>query len=33
LAEIQGDLVEQRSFLEWEKLALQAKWDEEKAQL
>jgi hypothetical protein len=33
LAQVQGDLVEQRSAAEQEKLALQAKWDEEKSQL
>jgi hypothetical protein len=33
LAQVQGDLVEQRSTAERENLALQAKWDEEKSQL
>jgi hypothetical protein len=33
LAQVQGDLVEQCSAAEREKLALQAKWNEEKAQL
>jgi hypothetical protein len=33
LAQVQGDLVEQRSTAEWENLSLQAKWDEEKSQL
>jgi hypothetical protein len=33
LAQVQGDLIEQRSTAERENLSLQAKWDEEKAQL
>jgi hypothetical protein len=33
LAQVQGDLVEQCSTAEWENISLQAKWDEEKAQL
>jgi predicted nucleic acid-binding protein len=33
LAQVQGDLVEQRSTAKWENISLQEKWDEEKAQL
>jgi hypothetical protein len=33
LAQVHEDLVEQRSVAEWENISLQAKWDEEKAQL
>jgi hypothetical protein len=33
LAQVQKDLEEKRSAAEWENLALQVKWDEEKAQL
>jgi hypothetical protein len=33
LTQVQGVLVEQRSAAEWENISLQAKWDEEKAQL
>jgi hypothetical protein len=33
LTQVQGDLIEQPSTVEWEKLALQAKWDEEKSEL
>jgi hypothetical protein len=33
LVQAQGYLLEQRSNVEREKLALQAKWDEEKAEL
>jgi hypothetical protein len=33
LSQVQKYLLQQRSAAEWEKLALQAKWDEERAQL
>jgi hypothetical protein len=33
LAQVQGDLLEKCSTAEWENLSLQAKWDEERAQL
>jgi hypothetical protein len=33
LKQVQGVLVEKRSTIEWEKLCLQAKFDEEKSQL
>jgi hypothetical protein len=33
LTQVQSALVEQKSKAEWENIALQAKWDEEKAQL